>query len=71
MRRVKQLLVLVAAALLVGCAAYLAAAYIGHGLLDILRFHEFSGGALRAAKYGLSSSPKGLQVALRLFAAAG
>ena len=34
------------------------AAYIGHGVLDMLRYQDFSGGALWAPEYGLSSNPK-------------
>ena len=34
------------------------AAYIGHGVLDMLRYQYFSGGALWAPEYGLSSNPK-------------
>ena len=33
------------------------AAYIGHGVLDMLRYQDFSGGALWAPEYGLSSNP--------------
>jgi prolyl oligopeptidase len=32
-------------------------AYIGHGVLDMLRYQEFSGGALWAPEYGTSSDP--------------
>jgi prolyl oligopeptidase len=32
------------------------AAYIGHGVLDMLRYQDFSGGALWAPEYGTSSS---------------
>ena len=34
------------------------AAYIGHGVLDMLRYQDFSGGALWAPEYGVSSNPK-------------
>jgi prolyl oligopeptidase len=34
------------------------AAYIGHGVLDMLRYQDFSGGALWAPEYGTSSSPE-------------
>ena len=34
------------------------AAYVGHGVLDMLRYQDFSGGALWAPEYGTSSSPK-------------
>ncbi len=33
------------------------AAYIGHGVLDMLRYQDFSGGALWAPEYGTSSNP--------------
>ena len=33
------------------------AAYIGHGVLDMLRYQNFSGGALWAPEYGISSDP--------------
>jgi prolyl oligopeptidase len=34
------------------------AAYIGHGVLDMLRYQDFSGGALWAPEYGTSSDKK-------------
>lgn len=34
------------------------AAYIGHGVLDMLRYQKFSGGALWAPEYGTSDKPK-------------
>lgn len=34
------------------------AAYIGHGVLDMLRYQDFSGGALWAPEYGTSSDPR-------------
>ncbi len=34
------------------------AAYIGHGVLDMLRYQDFSGGALWAPEYGQSSNPQ-------------
>jgi prolyl oligopeptidase len=34
------------------------AAYIGHGVLDMLRYQDFSGGALWAPKYGTSNIKK-------------
>ncbi|MGH8318377.1 MAG: prolyl oligopeptidase family serine peptidase [Steroidobacteraceae bacterium] len=34
------------------------AAYIGHGVLDMLRYQDFSGGALWAPEYGTSSNPQ-------------
>jgi prolyl oligopeptidase len=34
------------------------AAYIGHGVLDMLRYQKFSGGALWAPEYGTSDNPK-------------
>lgn len=34
------------------------AAYIGHGVLDMLRYQDFSGGALWAPEYGTSSNRK-------------
>src|SRR6185312_17701 len=34
------------------------AAYVGHGVLDMLRYQDFSGGALWAPEYGTSGSPK-------------
>jgi len=34
------------------------AAYIGHGVLDMLRYQDFSGGALWAPEYGTSSEPR-------------
>ncbi|HYW34908.1 MAG TPA: prolyl oligopeptidase family serine peptidase [Balneolaceae bacterium] len=34
------------------------AAYIGHGVLDMLRYQKFSGGALWAPEYGKSSNKK-------------
>jgi prolyl oligopeptidase len=34
------------------------AAYIGHGVLDMLRYQDFSGGALWAPEYGLASNPE-------------
>jgi prolyl oligopeptidase len=36
--------------------ALFGAAYIGHGVLDMLRYQDFSGGALWAPEYGTSSS---------------
>ncbi len=33
------------------------AAYIGHGVLDMLRYQDFSGGALWAPEYGTASDP--------------
>lgn len=38
--------------------ALFGAAYIGHGVLDMLRYQDFSGGALWAPEYGTSSSPR-------------
>ena len=38
--------------------ALFGAAYIGHGVLDMLRYQDFSGGALWAPEYGLSSSAR-------------
>jgi prolyl oligopeptidase len=35
-----------------------AAAYIGHGVLDMLRYQDFSGGALWAPEYGTSGDPR-------------
>jgi len=37
------------------------AAYIGHGVLDMLRYQDFSGGALWAPEYGTSSSPRAFE----------
>jgi prolyl oligopeptidase len=37
------------------------AAYIGHGVLDMLRYQDFSGGALWAPEYGTSSSAPDFQ----------
>jgi prolyl oligopeptidase len=37
------------------------AAYIGHGVLDMLRYQDFSGGALWGPEYGLSSTPKAFE----------
>ena len=37
--------------------ALFGAAYIGHGVLDMLRYQDFSGGALWAPEYGTSSDP--------------
>lgn len=34
------------------------AAYIGHGVLDMLRYQDFSGGALWVPEYGTSSNPQ-------------
>ncbi|MGH8397134.1 MAG: prolyl oligopeptidase family serine peptidase [Gammaproteobacteria bacterium] len=34
------------------------AAYIGHGVLDMLRYQKFSGGALWAPEYGTSDDPQ-------------
>jgi prolyl oligopeptidase len=34
------------------------AAYIGHGVLDMLRYQDFSGGALWAPEYGVASDPR-------------
>ncbi|MGH8377501.1 MAG: prolyl oligopeptidase family serine peptidase, partial [Gammaproteobacteria bacterium] len=34
------------------------AAYIGHGVLDMLRYQKFSGGALWAPEYGTSDNPE-------------
>ncbi len=34
------------------------AAYIGHGVLDMLRYQYFSGGALWAPEYGVSTNPQ-------------
>jgi len=34
------------------------AAYIGHGVLDMLRYQDFSGGALWAPEYGTSGNPR-------------
>ncbi|MGN6375956.1 MAG: prolyl oligopeptidase family serine peptidase [Sphingomonas sp.] len=34
------------------------AAYIGHGVLDMLRYQKFSGGALWAPEYGTSADPE-------------
>jgi prolyl oligopeptidase len=34
------------------------AAYIGHGVLDMLRYQDFSGGALWAPEYGTSRNPR-------------
>jgi prolyl oligopeptidase len=34
------------------------AAYIGHGVLDMLRYQDFSGGALWAPEYGTASDPR-------------
>lgn len=34
------------------------AAYIGHGVLDMLRYQDFSGGALWAPEYGTSADPR-------------
>jgi prolyl oligopeptidase len=33
-------------------------AYVGHGVLDMLRYQDFSGGALWAPEYGTSSDPR-------------
>ena len=33
-------------------------AYIGHGVLDMLRYQDFSGGALWAPEYGASGNPR-------------
>ncbi|MGH8200867.1 MAG: prolyl oligopeptidase family serine peptidase [Steroidobacteraceae bacterium] len=33
-------------------------AYIGHGVLDMLRYQDFSGGALWAPEYGTASDPR-------------
>lgn len=41
--------------------ALFGAVYIGHGVLDMLRYQDFSGGALWAPEYGLSSEPKAFQ----------
>jgi prolyl oligopeptidase len=38
--------------------ALFGAAYIGHGVLDMLRYQDFSGGALWAPEYGTSSDPR-------------
>lgn len=37
------------------------AAYIGHGVLDMMRYQDFSGGALWAPEYGTSSNPQALR----------
>ena len=37
--------------------ALFGAAYIGHGVLDMLRYQDFSGGALWAPEYGTSGDP--------------
>jgi prolyl oligopeptidase len=37
------------------------AAYVGHGVLDMLRYQDFSGGALWAPEYGASSDPQALR----------
>lgn len=37
------------------------AAYIGHGLLDMLRYQKFSGGALWTPEYGTSNNKKAFQ----------
>ncbi|MGH8149123.1 MAG: prolyl oligopeptidase family serine peptidase, partial [Steroidobacteraceae bacterium] len=37
------------------------AAYIGHGVLDMLRYQDFSGGALWAPEYGTSSDAKAFE----------
>jgi prolyl oligopeptidase len=37
------------------------AAYIGHGVLDMLRYQKFSGGALWANEYGTSDNKKAFQ----------
>jgi prolyl oligopeptidase len=37
------------------------AAYVGHGVLDMLRYQHFSGGALWGPEYGLSDDPKAFQ----------
>ncbi|HTW75664.1 MAG TPA: prolyl oligopeptidase family serine peptidase, partial [Steroidobacteraceae bacterium] len=37
------------------------AAYIGHGVLDMLRYQDFSGGALWAPEYGSSADPRALR----------
>jgi prolyl oligopeptidase len=37
------------------------AAYIGHGVLDMLRYQKFSGGALWAPEYGTSNNKKAFQ----------
>ncbi|HEX4081097.1 MAG TPA: prolyl oligopeptidase family serine peptidase [Rhizomicrobium sp.] len=34
------------------------AAYIGHGVLDMLRYQDFSGGALWAPEYGTANNPE-------------
>ena len=44
------------------------AAYAGAGVLDMLRYQRFSGGALWAPEYGTSDQRAGLPLALCLFA---